>query len=984
MTVRMIINYIKRNTDMKSQSFNLKKTTFLIILFFIIPLSIYGKDYYLKGFAASKSTKIHIPYTDVVLLNPDSSVVAATKTIDGRNNDDIQAYFTLKVPKSGKYIIRCSHVSYETTYKNIDLKFGGRFTFLYAGGVFMETKIRELDEVAITATSIRMVLKNDTIIYNAESFKLAEGSMLEALVRQLPGAELKDDGRIMVNGRFIQTLLLNGRDFFAGDPKIALDNLPSYMIDKVKVYERESEANRLKGIKMHGSPLVMDVNLKKQYSIGWIANAEVGVGTTDRYMGKFFGLRFSPNSRLSIFGNVNNLNDNRTPGRNGDWSPAQMPDGLLSSTVGGVEFEHFGVNDSHSISTSNKIEHSDADNEVTSSVVNFFPGGDTYSQSFAASRNKSTKFTTENGFRFRPDGNFVSIDLDLDYLKYTRNSTDLLGNFSENPSSYLDENLLDSLFSPNVEAALREITTTRRWKKRKGEGNELNTKFAFRSFFYPNKQTKDNLVLEGAVTYSSASHESFNRYLIDYPSDEQQAADFRNQYYNTPTERLNYNLKAEYNLRFGEYSFINSYYKYNYTYQSVDNSLYRLDKLSNWGENTQYPLGALPSTTDSLQIAIDNQNSYYSKRYDSDHTMGLFFYYHKYLDNNGMMTLKLDLPTSIETDQLDYHRNSKFYPLKRKDVFLEPDVYVRWATNKGRDYYYLKYKLSSTAPNMTYLLDIRDDSDPLYISLGNSDLKNSHKHSFELTTDAYRAEKEQTFSAGLTYWFEQNAVAIGSIYNRETGVRTTMPNNVDGNSGGSAYVNFGRALGEKRRWNYSTATAYHHYQSVDLIGVEGGEGTQLSEVNNSYFLESLRLNYRMDKFQLGLKANGYLTHATSKRQDFSTINGFDFNYGVNALVDLPWQMQLSTDLGIYSRRGYENSAINTNELVWNARLSKKCMNGNLTFMLDGFDILGNLSNVRRYVNGQGLTESYYNVVPSYALFHVVYRLNKQPKKKNVY
>lgn len=970
---------------MKSHSFKLKKITLLSLLYFIIPLSIYGKDYYLKGFVASKATEVHVPYTDVVLLNPDSSIVATTQSVYGRNNDDIQAFFTLKVPKSGKYIIRCSHISYETTYKNVDLKFGGRFTHLKAGGIFMETKIRELDEVNITATRIRMVLKNDTIIYNAESFKLAEGSMLEALVGQLPGAELKDDGRIMINGKFVQSLLLNGQDFFGGDPKIALDNLPSYMIDKVKVYERESEANRLKGIKTYDNPLVMDINLKKEHAIGWIANAEAGVGTTDRYMGKFFGLRFSPNSRLSIFGNVNNINDNRTPGRNGDWTPADTPDGLLSSKVAGIDYKLFGVNESYLISTSNKIEHNDADNQVTSSTVSFLPGGDTYSQSFDASRNKSTKFTTKNDFMFRPYGNYISMDLNLDYLKYTKNSMGQLGDFSEDPSLYMDGNLLDSLFSPNVEAALREITTTRRWQKRQGEGDELNTTVSVDATFYPNKQINDRIVLKGNVDYSSAKHESFDRYLIDHPSDKQQSTDFRNQYTNAPTERLNYSFRAEYNLGLGgAYGSIDPYYQYDHTYRSADNSLYRLDQLSNWGEDTQYPLGALPSTTDSLQIAIDNNNSYYSKLYDSDHTIGLYFYHHEYLDNNNMFTVKIDLPTTFETDQLDYHRNSKFYPLKKKNIFVEPDIYIRWARNQRRDYYYLKYKLSSTAPKMTYLLDIRDDSDPLYISLGNSALKNSHRHTFELSHAGYRAEKERSLSAGVNGWFEENAVAIGSIYDRKTGVRTTTPNNVDGNLGGTAYINFGQALGEKRRWSYSTATSLNYNRNVDLIGVAGVDSSQLSKVDNFYFSESLRLNYRLEKFQFGAKAKGYLTHATSNRPDFSTINGVDFNYGLNALVELPWQMQLSTDIGIYSRRGYEDATINTNELVWNARLSKRCLKGNLTIMLDGFDILGNLSNVRRYINAQGRTESYYNVVPSYALFHVIYRLNRQPKKKNVY
>ena len=93
-------------------------------------------------------------------------------------------------------------------------------------------------------------------------------------------------------------------------------------------------------------------------------------------------------------------------------------------------------------------------------------------------------------------------------------------------------------------------------------------------------------------------------------------------------------------------------------------------------------------------------------------------------------------------------------------------------------------------------------------------------------------------------------------------------------------------------------------------------------------------------------------------------------------IELPFGMQASTDVTMYSRRGYNDSAMNTNELVWNARLSKRCMRGRLTVMFDALDILGNLSNVRRYVNAQGKTETFYNVIPSYGLLHFVYRINK--------
>ena len=97
-------------------------------------------------------------------------------------------------------------------------------------------------------------------------------------------------------------------------------------------------------------------------------------------------------------------------------------------------------------------------------------------------------------------------------------------------------------------------------------------------------------------------------------------------------------------------------------------------------------------------------------------------------------------------------------------------------------------------------------------------------------------------------------------------------------------------------------------------------------------------------------------------------------------MKLPWKLDLSTDLSLYSRTGYADDALNTNDLVWNARLSRPFFKGKWVVMLDGFDILGQLSNVTRTLNAQARTETYTNVMPRYGLLHVVYRFNKNPKK----
>ena len=167
-----------------------------------------------------------------------------------------------------------------------------------------------------------MVVKGDTLIYNADAFQLAEGSMLDGLIKLLPGFQLRD-GQITVNGQYVSSLLVNGEDFFRGDPRVALENLPAYMVNKVKVYRKEypwSFITKGKDERKEDLPLVVDVNLKREYSIGWVGNVGAGYGSANRYLGRVFGLRFTDHSRLALYGNANNTNDTREPGTSGNWN----------------------------------------------------------------------------------------------------------------------------------------------------------------------------------------------------------------------------------------------------------------------------------------------------------------------------------------------------------------------------------------------------------------------------------------------------------------------------------------------------------------------------------------------------------------------------------------------------------------------------------------------------------------------------------------
>ena len=294
--------------------------------------------YQLWGAVRDAFTKESIRNVHLTLMTPDS--VEIVKDVSVGSTPGSPNFTVTDIPGSGTYILRCEKEGYTTIDTPVKLKYSRlRQTRVFLDKDILMTKemTRKLKEVEVKATLVKMVMKGDTMVYNAAAFQLAQGSMLDELVRQLPGVRL-ENGQITVNGRFVSSLMLNGEDFFKGNPKIALDNLPAYMVDKVKVYERQNDRDRALDIKKMGEePLVMDVNLKKQYSIGWIANADAGYGTDDRYGARFFGLRFSPQTRLSLYGNFNNINDMRTSDTYGNWNGGSVPEGTTDRQSGGMD-----------------------------------------------------------------------------------------------------------------------------------------------------------------------------------------------------------------------------------------------------------------------------------------------------------------------------------------------------------------------------------------------------------------------------------------------------------------------------------------------------------------------------------------------------------------------------------------------------------------------------------------------------------------------
>jgi len=279
------------------------------------------------------------------------------------------------------------------------------------------------------------------------------------------------------------------------------------------------------------------------------------------------------------------------------------------------------------------------------------------------------------------------------------------------------------------------------------------------------------------------------------------------------------------------------------------------------------------------------------------------------------------------------------------------------------------------------MVNVRDDSNPLAIWLGNPNLSNSMTHNLSGYFSDRNPKTQRFISFNMNASLVNNQVANGFSYNAETGVYTYRPENVNGNWNMNVTMDYGRPIDKNKLWNWENHTGWNYNRNVDLTAVSGSTESSLSKVNDYRTEEALKLKYQKGDLQLGVVGKVQWYYATSQRENFQTINACDYNYGMTGVYKLFKQIDLASDIKMFSRRGYSDASLNTDNLIWNASVGSTFAKGKLIARLEGFDLLHQLSSVQYYVNGQGRTETWHNSIPSYVMLHLIYRFNVTPKKK---
>ena len=432
-------------------------------------VSLFGQSSFdVSGTVVDKATGEAIIGGSIKLMAlPDSSFVEGTTT-------GSQGEFNLKNVKKGAYTLQISYIGYATKCIDVDLstqkkkgntppptpplKGAGRTAAaVNIGYITMAADAIELQGVEVTAHAAKVAVQGDSLVYNAAAYRVPEGSTLEALVKQLPGAKVDKEGNITINGKTVSKILVDGKEFFLNDKEVAMKNIPTEMIDKLKTYDRKSDLSRVTGIDYGEEETVLDLTVKKGMKNGWYGNVNLGAGTQHRYAEKFNVNHFKDDFQATLLGSANNVSDMGFGSGGGRWGWGDQ--GLKSSKEIGGNFAT--AKPKLETGGSVRYRYDVSDNVNTSSTEYFNATLARYTEDYSKNMTSNQRLTGNFRIEWKPD-TMTNIIFRPDFT-YSRNrgsgySTSV--SYSANPNDTILNRLADIMVNSNTNRNMSYSTNT--------------------------------------------------------------------------------------------------------------------------------------------------------------------------------------------------------------------------------------------------------------------------------------------------------------------------------------------------------------------------------------------------------------------------------------------------------------------------------------------------------------------------------------------
>ena len=884
----------------------------------------------------------------------DSTFVGGTVT-------DLRGNFSVEAPTNGIFKLKISSVGYQTIEREVTLR---RNQSQELGTLLMSSESVMLQEAVVTGRAAQVIVKKDTLVYNPDAYRTPEGSPIEELIKRIPGAEVDEDGNITINGRAVKKILLDGKEFMLGDVESALKNIPLSIIQNLKFYEQQSDQARITGIDDGEKETVLDFTVKKGMNRGYMTNLDIAGGTEHRYASRGMASSFTDNTRLVVLGNFNNKDENA-----GWWNRR----GLNARKMLGANL-NYDDGEKLKIDANLRWNHRGGDNVNENASENFYSETNrTFSNSYSKNMTRSNNWWGNVRVEWKPDS-LTNILFRANGNTGTNDGTTTSASATFDADPYLYTS--DPLASLDPAGPLGPYIVNHNRGENLTYGENKNTWAMLQFYRRLNPRGRSiTLRVEGSLGDNENRNASNNEVYLHRVKNQQgqDSTYFTARYSTTPSDNKGYVLSFLYSEPLWKGAHLQANYELRYNENKSDRQTYDFSHLPvNPFANIEAEyrdwdpwIGGLQPLDDYLDRNLSRYSEY------------------KNYTHNIRLTLR------HKQEEYDYNVGFLIQPQRSNFIQDYRGVYVDTIRNVTNltptfDFHYkfsdqeniwIQYRGDTRQPEMSQLLAITDDSNPLYITKGNPGLKPQFTNSLNVYYKNYIQKYKRSVVFYVNYRHIRNSISNMVRYNPETGGSISQPENINGNWNVNGGFTLNTALDSAAHWNVGTDTRLRYNNYVSYVAQRQADAakntTKTTNVN-----ERLTASYRNDWLEVALDGQVNYQHSRNELQPSANLDTWQFTYGGQFLVRLPWDFEVSMNLHERSRRGYNDASMNTNELLWNGQISKPFLKSkSLIVALNFYDLLGQQSNYERWVNATGRSDTRYNSINSYAMLHIRYRLN---------
>lgn len=878
------------------------------------------------GSVVEQGSDTPIEQATVRLLNvKDSAMVRGV--VSARNGS-----FTLKNVKKGSYLLHITFIGYDPLYQPLQIT--GKKNPVNVGKLELSDGAIELGEAVVIGKAPEVTVRNDTVEYNADSYKVTEGSVLEDLLKKMPGVEVDSEGKITVNGKEVKKVMVDGKEFFSDDPKVASKNLPAKMIDKLQVLDKKSDMAQMTGFDDGEEETVINLTVKPGMKQGWFGNAYGGYGSKDRYEGNAMVNRFVNNDQITFMGGANNTNNmgfsdlastmfsgmGGGGGRRGGFGAGS---GITSSGNAGLNFSKEFKPDKLTLGGNTRYSHSDNDARSKSDRQNILPGdSSSYDNSEAMSRTKSDNFGVDFRLEWKPD-----------------TMTQLIFRPSFSLSHSMNDNFSDATTLDNERDT---VNTNKSSNYSESNGYNLNASIDF-SRKLNNKGRVFSATLSGgnSDSYSDGMNRSDIVYFNQTDALKNSIIDQRSRYDN---KGFNYRAYVSWVEPIGHNNFIQATYSISQRKQEALKNVYNQD-------------------ADGIYNVLD---SAYSQSYRNNFISQRASLSFKSQRAKFNYTIGLNLDPSYSSSE-NFVGDTTLSKIIRKVVNLSPMAQFNYMFDK-RTNLRIMYNGRTSQPSMTQLQPVADISDPTNITIGNPDLNPRYTNNVFIRFQQFTPEKQRAFMIMANGSYIINDIVSYTSYNQETGVKTTTYKNVNGNYSGNVRMMLNTPL-KNKKFSINSMTMASFANSNGYINEEKNTN------RNLILSERGGIDFRSSYLDLGVNGNIRYNATSNSLQKENNQNTFNYGAGGYTTIYLPLNFKIESDVNWSTNSGYRDG-FKQNEVLWNASASKSFLKNNQgTLRFKIYDILQQRSNISRSVTASYIQDSEYNTLGSYFMVHFIYRFS---------